>query len=314
MLSRIAGSLFWIGRYLERAENISRILEVKLQQFTEDPTVDEQAASASLLGAMGLELGEHTDELIDGSAVMRYLWYDPDSDSSVRAMIAAMRQSARRIRETISPELWEAINTTFNEIFSSSFTAIRPIASLQLVRLRCVQIAGLASQTMVHDEAYHFFSLGQSLERVDMTSRLISTVAVEGNNLVAWTRALRAVGGYHAFTRTYFGEGDYLDATRFLIVDRRFPHSLVYGLQAVQDSLGELDPINVKARQDPTARLVGRTRSRMEYLDTPELIQGLTARMEQVQIACAQVSAELTQRYFASTEASIWHWEVMACD
>ena len=68
MLSRIAGSLFWIGRYLERAENISRILEVKLQQFLEDPTVDERAASSSLLGAMGLDMSEHTDELIDAGA------------------------------------------------------------------------------------------------------------------------------------------------------------------------------------------------------------------------------------------------------
>ena len=167
---------------------------------------------------------------------------------------------------------------------------------------------------MVHDEAYHFFLLGQSLERVDMTSRLISTVAVEGNTLVAWTRALRAVGGHHAFNRTYFGEGDYLDAARFLIVDRRFPHSLVYGLQAVQDSLGELDPINVKARQDPTARLVGRTRSRMEYLDASELIEGLEDRMEQVQVACAQVSGELTDRYFAGIEVSVWHREVLVCD
>jgi len=314
MLSRIAGSLFWIGRYLERAENISRILEVKLQQFLEDPTVDERAASSSLLGAMGLDMSEHTDELIDAGAVLRYLWYDPDSPSSVRAIVAAVRQSARRIRETISPESWEAINTTYNEVFSASFTAIRPTASLQLVRLRCVQIAGLASQTMVHDEAYHFFLLGQSLERVDMTSRLISTVAVEGNTLVAWTRALRAVGGHHAFNRTYFGEGDYLDAARFLIVDRRFPHSLVYGLQAVQDSLGELDPINVKARQDPTARLVGRTRSRMEYLDASELIEGLEDRMEQVQVACAQVSGELTDRYFAGIEVSVWHREVLVCD
>ena len=88
MLSRIAGSLFWIGRYLERAENISRILEVKLQQFLEDPTVDERAASSSLLGAMGLDMSEHTDELIDAGAVLRYLWYDPDSPSSVRAIVA----------------------------------------------------------------------------------------------------------------------------------------------------------------------------------------------------------------------------------
>lgn len=314
MLSRIADSLFWIGRYLERAEDISRFLDAKLQQFVEDPTIDEQQAATSLLAAMGLDAIELADPVIDARTVMKYLCYDPDAPSSMRAILGAVREMARRLRETISAELWEAINTSYHEVASSSFTAIRPTAALQLVRLRCVQITGLAAQTMVQDEAYHFLLLGRFLERVDMTSRLISTVPAEGGNLTAWTRALRAVGGYHAFTRTYSGEGDYLDAARFLIVDRRFPRSLVYGLQAVTDSLAELDPINVKARQDPTARLVGRVRSQLEYLDPAELADGLRERMEQVQVTCAEASEQLGRRYFGGAEVPSWHRVVLLCD
>lgn len=313
MLSRIAEALFWIGRYLERAEDISRILDVQLQQFVEDPTTDEREAAAALMAAMGFDLETFGDQPVDARLVMKYLCYDPDQPSSMRAILTSIREAARRVRETISAELWEAINTTYHEVNSSSFAVIRPAAALQLVRLRCVQITGLATQTMVRDEAYHFLMLGRFLERVDMTSRLISTVPSQGANLVAWTRALRAVGGYHAFTRTYAGEGDNLDAARFLTVDRRFPRSLVHGLHAVEASLVELDPINAKAGLDATIRLVGRTRSQLEFLDPADLADGLRERMEDVQQACAEVNVQVSSRYFEGAEAAAWRKEVVTC-
>ena len=314
MLSRIADSLFWVGRYLERAEDLSRILDVQLQRFIEDPTVDEEQAAEALLAAMGFELSELTDETLDARTVLNLLCYDAEQPSSIRAILANIRETARRIRETLSVELWEAINTTYHEVMSSSFTAIRPTAALQLVRLRCVQIAGLANQSMIHDEAYHFMLLGRYLERVDMTSRLISALPGPKAGLVAWTNALRGVGGYHAFTRTYAGEGDIADAARFLIVDRRFPRSLVFGLQAVQDSLAELDPVNVKARTDAISRVVGRVRSGLEYMDPAELAVDLHDRMEQVQMAVLDVSRRLSKRYFEGAELSVWRREEVLCD
>lgn len=314
MLSRIADSLFWVGRYLERAEDLSRILDVQLQRFIEDPTVDERDGAQSLLAAMGFDLAEMADETIDARTVMNLLCYDETKPSSIRAVLSNVRETARRIREIISAELWEAINTTFHEVMSSSFTAIRPAAALQLVRLRCVQIAGLATQSMIHDEAYHFMLLGRHLERVDMTSRLISALPGPSAGLVAWTNALRGVGGYHAFTRAYAGEGDIADAARFLIVDRRFPRSLVFGLQAVQDSLSELDPVNVKSRTDSISRVVGRVRSGLEYMDPADLAVDLHQRMEDVQMAVLEVSQQLSRRYFEGAELSVWRREAVLCD
>lgn len=313
MLSRIADSLYWIGRYVERAEDTTRILDVHLQQFVEDPTTDQQEAAAALMAAMGFDLEELPEETIDAGVVLRYLCYDADEPTSIRAMVAAVREAARRVRETISAELWEAINTTYHEVNSRGFARLRPTAALQQARLRCVHIAGLATQSMVRDEAFCFLELGRFVERVDMTSRLIRTVSGHESRMVFWARALRAVGGYHAFTRTYAGEGDQFDAARFLIVDRRFPRSLVYGLQSVQDALGELEPINVKMRQDPVARLVGRTRSQLEYMDPADLVVDLPERMEQIQIAMSEVNEQISQRYFEGATAAIWRREMLAC-
>ncbi|GAA2183811.1 alpha-E domain-containing protein [Brooklawnia cerclae] len=314
MLSRIADSLFWIGRYLERAEDTSRIVGVHLQRFAEDPTVDERVAPVAILAAMGVDPQDLVHERVDMGMMLERLCYDPDSPTSTRAVLRAAREAARRVRDVISPELWEAINAAYHEFMAPSFTSMRPTAALQLMRTRCVQIAGIADSLMTRDEAYHFLVLGRYLERVDMSSRSVSTVPDHGDQLVAWTVALRACGGFHAFTRTYAGAGDAVDAARFLIVDRRFPRSLVHGMQAVQDALAELDPINVNLRLDPTARIIARVRSWLEYMDPAELVIGLEDRMERVQTACAEVSDQVFNRYFEGPGVVAWHKEVTVCD
>ena len=97
-------------------------------------------------------------------------------------------------------------------------------------------------------------------------------------------------------------------------VDRHFPRSLVFGLQAVQDSLAELDPVNVKARTDAISRVVGRVRSGLEYMDPTELAVDLHDRMEQVQMAVLDVSRRLSKRYFEGAELSVWRREEVLCD
>ena len=142
MLSRIADSLFWVGRYLERAEDLSRILDVQLQRFIEDPTVDEEQAAEALLAAMGFELSELTDETLDARTVLNLLCYDAEQPSSIRAILANIRETARRIRETLSVELWEAINTTYHEVMSSSFACCHSSSMRYLSRLAAVTGSG----------------------------------------------------------------------------------------------------------------------------------------------------------------------------
>ena len=150
MLSRIAESLFWIGRYLERAEDTCRIVEVHLQLLLDDPSVDQEAAGQSLLEVMGEAPAEGRPA--DAQYVLTTLCYDADSAASVAAALGGARESARRARETVSTEMWESINTTWNSVRGGRLQRMRPATAFKLIRERCAVISGTADSTMSHDE------------------------------------------------------------------------------------------------------------------------------------------------------------------
>ena len=218
MLSRIAESLFWIGRYVERAEDTARILDVQTQLILEDPGVDEETTCRSLLSIMGVDFDEETE--IGTAEVMRVLAYDTTSTASIAATLAAARESARRARETLSTSMWEAMNTTYRAIPSGHFRSMRPPVAFRWVRDRAAQINGIAEATMTRDEGYQFLVLGRSIERADMTSRLVATAALTSGS--AWGTSLRACGAYEAFLRTYKGLETERGAAEFLLLDRLF--------------------------------------------------------------------------------------------
>jgi uncharacterized alpha-E superfamily protein len=300
MLSRIAESLFWIGRYLERAEDTSRIVDVYRTLLLGDPTVDEEYASGNLLQVMGVQVAERpsTEE------VMRALYYDEESPCSVISAIHGAREAARRARETVSTEMWEAINITWHSIREGRLEELNAATGFKLIRERCAVITGVADQTMSHDEGWHFLTLGRSIERVDMTARMILTAGSQG----AWQNVLLGCGAHHAFVRTYGGATSDRDAAEFLLLDRLFPRSVVYTLHAAEDSLTQLDYHILRAGFDDEAlRLLGTARTSLEYLLPERIMDGLNERMAALQQTCIEVSEAITKRYFSGAVAPTWH-------
>ncbi|MDR1790429.1 MAG: alpha-E domain-containing protein [Propionibacteriaceae bacterium] len=302
MLSRIAESLFWIGRYLERAEDTCRIVEVHLQLLLEDPSVDQEEAATTLLSVMGSPVIETPDT----AEVMRALCYDELSPCSIASALGGAREAARRARETVSTEMWEAINTTWNSVKGGRLQRMRPGSAFTHIRERCAVISGVADQTMSHDEGWHFLNLGRSIERVDMTARMISTATfTAGAN--AWTNVLRGCGAHHAFVRTYGGVTTDEDAAEFLLLDRLFPHSLVYTLGAAEISLRHLDQNQQRVGFDDEAqRLLGTSRSALEYCPPDQLLHELTGRMADLQRTCVKVSEAVSAKYFSGAVAASW--------
>lgn len=318
MLSRIAESLFWIGRYLERAEDTCRLLDVQTQQLVEDPTADEYTMTLSLLGVMGLD----ATEAIRGQAVglglvFEQLCYDPQAPSSVVFALAGARESARRARETVSVEMWEGINTTYLEATSRRFRRQRPTSALKQVRERCATISGMADQTMSHDEGWQFLRLGRSLERVDMTARLLAQAAQNGASSIAWANALRACGAHHAFIRLYGGDQVDVEAAEFLLLDRTFPRSVVHSLTVVEEALQELlqgSAPRGTAHGYITDRALleaGRARASLEYRTDADLLQNLPVRMEQLQVSCRTISDAVNAKYFEVSEMAQWMGEAL---
>lgn len=304
MLSRIAESLFWIGRYLERAEDTTRIVEVHLQLLIDDPSVDQDGAALNLLAVMGAPAGE----VADTAEVLRVLCYDPVSPCSVAAALGGAREAARRARETVSSEMWEAINTTWYSVRGGRLQRMRPASAFRHVRERCAVISGTADQTMSHDEGWHFLTLGRSLERVDMTARLISTAQVAGGIQSAWNNVLRGCGAHHAFVRTYGGVTTDRDAAEFLLLDRLFPRSVVHNLAAAESALTELDFAGGRrvGFDDEARRLLGTARAALEYRAPGTILDDLPHRMADLQRTCSQVSETVTRRYLSGATVATW--------
>ena len=174
MLSRIAESMFWIGRYVERAEDTARILDVQTQLLLEDPG----GRRGRHLPHPAVDHGRRRRRATPRrrpADVLELLAYDPTSPASIAAALAAARESARRARETLSTPMWEAMNTTYRAIPSGQFRAMRPPDRFRWVRDRAALINGTADATMTRDEGWQFLVLGRSIERADMTARLVAT-------------------------------------------------------------------------------------------------------------------------------------------
>ncbi|CAN5226618.1 MAG: hypothetical protein JWP10_834 [Nocardioidaceae bacterium] len=302
MLSRIAESLFWIGRYVERADDTARILDVQTQLLVEDTSIDEATSCAQLLSVMGVE---DYDEDPSRRSILKLLAYDTESPTSIASSIGAARESARRARETLSTDMWETINTAWRGLPAT--TAMRPPDMFRWVRTRAAVIAGIADSTMSRDEGWHFLVLGRSIERVDMTARLLSTAALSNGPKVAWPTTLRAAGAYEAFLRTYRGLEADRQAAEFLLLDRLFPRSIVSSLARAEKSLQNLERSGQRAGfSDEALRLLGRTRAELEYQPLADIVFDLPVEMERVQRNCTAATDAVTKRYFSHGDALSW--------
>jgi uncharacterized alpha-E superfamily protein len=303
MLSRIAESLFWIGRYVERAEDTARLLQTHLRVLAEDTSIAEVDACRNLLALMSVDsIAEprHAD-------LLRVLGYDRSEPTSISSSWASARDNARRAREVIPLELWECINTTWHQLPSDGFTMAGAHSFLGWARERSALFTGIARGTMVRDEGWQFLLLGRSLEQMDMTSRIVASASLTTGSS-QWPSVLRGCGGHDAFLRTYGGLHTDPDAARFLIIDARFPRSVMHGLVAASDCLTNVSHANPSA-SIPSAealRRLGQQRARLEYTDIGQLLERLDEEMSCVQDVSAAVTETVTSSFFAAAEPTPW--------
>ena len=304
MLSRIAEAVFWIGRYLERADDTARILDVHLHLLIEDPYLPEPLACAGLLDVMGVPVVDGTE--VDRRQVLDALAWDMTSPSSITGSLGAARENARRVREIISSELWECLNTAWIGLPAARRRATAPHQVLRWVRERAALVAGTADASMSRDDAWRFLVLGRSLERADMTARLVASSAITGG-AGAWTTLLRSCGAYESYVRTYRGVASDARAAEFLLLDRLFPRSVLYALGSAEECLDELTPAPDRAGvKDRGRRVLGRARSGLEFREIEEILADLPAQMDRVQRACSEASDAVSWRYFPQAVTTPW--------
>ena len=304
MLSRIAESLFWIGRYIERSDGTARILDVHLQLLLEDPWIEEDLACRSLLSVMGSEAPD--DAVLTRQDILSILAVDRSEPASIAYSLGAARENARRAREIVSTELWECLNTTRARM-PRKVSSDKVHEFFGWVRERSALAVGIIESATSRDEAWQFFTLGRSIERADMTARLLATRSLTEASGPSWTTILRSCGAYEAYLRTYRGVPSARNAAEFLLLDRLFPRSILFSVTRAEQCMRDIEPRAARVGvSDQAQRLLGQIRSELEYRPISEILVDLTMHMDNVQLATSAASEAIRQRYFPTNAAPSW--------
>ncbi|WP_454790975.1 alpha-E domain-containing protein [Mycolicibacterium lutetiense] len=308
MLARNAESLYWIGRYVERADDTARILDVTVHQLLEDSSVDPDVASRTLLRVLGIE---PPTRRLDMWSLTDIVAFSRDSGGiSIVDSISSARENARGAREVTSTEIWECLNTTYNALAERERAAKRlgPHEFLSYVEGRAAMFAGLADSTLSRDDGYRFMLLGRAIERVDMTVRLLLSRVGDSGSSPAWVTLLRSAGAHDTYLRTYRGVLDAGRVVEFMLLDRLFPRSIFYSLRLAEHSLDELlnRPHSRLGATAEAQRLLGRARSELEFLQPGALLDSLDARLAGLQKTCRDVGEALALQYFHSAPWVAW--------
>jgi uncharacterized alpha-E superfamily protein len=306
LLSRIAETIYWTGRYVERADDTARLVDVYVHRMLGETGAGSDAACRALFGILGVQADTETD--LDIGVVLFRLVYEVQSPSAIAGSMLGARAGARGIREVISSEMWECLNVTAHGLSGQRRAAERlgPHVYLRYIRERAALFFGLADSTMSHDDAWRFLILGRSLERADMTARLLLARMAAPDDL-GWPVLLRACGAHESFIRTHGWAAEPERVAEFLLLDRLFPRSVVHALTAAEECLAALNPGAVRAGvDDPARRPVGRLRNRLEYADPKQLTEQLPELLATLQETCVEASEAIAKRYFQYQAPVAW--------
>ena len=253
MLSRVASHLYWLSRYLERAENMARILDVGASLALLSGQGDEQAAIEPLVITDTLEAFDATGSVRTPENVARFLAWDPTHPSSVVNCLEASRENARAVRGSITSEMWENINDTWLQLAARRRAGglVADAAYFEWVKERSHLFRGITFATIRRDQPYRFIRLGTFIERADNTARILSvkqarqSAQAQGDGLTDYYRlsaVLRSVSALEAYRDIYRDAIDSRRVAEMLIFDESVPRSLRFCFDEVVRILAQLPP------------------------------------------------------------------------
>ena len=254
MLARTADSLFWLGRYSERAGNIARGLHASVRMSSISPGEGETEEWAALLLASGTDPDFRARQPeASGRAVVEWLTLDHENPSSIASCLEAARRNARAVRTALTVDMWEAVNDTWIELRRLASDAVQDDhlpAFLDWVKSRSLAFNGAAADTMLRDDSWRFTHLGTMLERADNTARLLdarhaSFSAPEIEGQVQWQAVLRSVASLRAYQHVYRSRLEPARVAELLLLRKEMPRSLRFCYARVDHTLAEIAAADV---------------------------------------------------------------------
>lgn len=308
MLSRVAESLYWLGRYVERAENVARAVDVNLQLQLDLPG-EERPWDPVVQTGGNADLFFRKYAHATAENVMNFLAFDRENPSSIVSCVAAVRENARTVRENIPTELWMVINRFHLHLSDPEVQAKMlesPHGFFESVKEFSQLVVGIMHATMNHDEAWQFSRIGKFIERADQTSRIldvkyyillpdVSMVGMQLDN-VQWSSLLKSISAFQMFRRAY-GEVTPRNVAEFLLLSQDFPRSLRHCLAQTMDALRN---VALPERADAESlRICGRAHAMLEFTTIDEIqAKGLHQSIDAFQSGLNDLSLAIRADFF----------------
>jgi uncharacterized alpha-E superfamily protein len=308
MLPRIADSLFWIGRYMERADNTARILDVNYHMLLEQPPDTYKLRWDPLIAVTGeRERFYKSHEEASAQTAFEFLGYAEDNPNSIGQCIVNARENARTIRDRISRELWEDINSLYYKITKLRDDGESLSRFCDAVKRGGHRFHGVCDATLARDEGWHFVEAGCVLERAEMTARILDVhyhqlmevpQILNESRSHLWMAVLKSVAAYEFYKRQY-GQIEPARVAQLLLLDARHPRSVRFNLSALQGSLHAISGSIPGSYANEAERLTGRVHERLTYDSIEEIFDGgLHDYLTDLQDTCLNIGEQVTRAYF----------------
>ena len=319
MLSRVASSIYWLSRYIERAENVARFVDVNsnLTLGKNAPIRGQWSPLVSITGDE--ELYNDPNGAPTRAGVLHFLMLDRRNPNSIWSCIELARENARGIRDVLPVSVWEQINRFYHMIQSTDDLPMSdPVRFCEQVKLASHVIDGMCDSTMAHDEAWHFARLGRLTERADKTSRIVDVQYYlllpkpfdvgSAIDTVRWVALLKSTTSLSRYRKMY-GSVEPARVAEFLILDREFPRSMRFCLIQAQASLRAITGTRPDTFQYSSEQVLGQLRAHLDYATIDDLIrQGLHDFVGDFQQRLNQVGDSIEANFFDNprrTDASL---------
>ena len=313
MLSRVADSLYWMSRYLERAEHTARLIDVNLHQMLEQTGMDTTMRWELLLKSLHMSPSE---EVNDAYIVTELLTFNQSNPSSIVSCVAAARENARQIREQISSEMWEQINQLYLHVKDTTMAEMwfgEPHQFLSSIKAGVHLFQGITDATMSHSEGWHFIRLSRFLERAMATASLLDVYFREllstqqpsehdsgQPNYLNWVGLLRSCAAFEAYCKVYTAVMQPDHIAEFLLLNAESPRSIRFCAAMMQMALQNIAHATNTRSPSKAERVVGRLRASLDYDQIDEIISGdMHAYLENIRRQCGQIHEAIYQTYIS---------------
>ncbi len=307
MLSRVADSLYWMSRYLERAEHTVRMLDVNLSMTLDPSSTSEEGRWKRVLAALGNPEGLEWNGDFYGLA--HALAFERDNCASITGCITAARENARQVREEITSEQWQQLNRMYHRVTDEAPEKGHRLDEFPAATLDDLHLfQGATDSSMSHGEGWHFIQIGRAIERATAIATLIGVFEWDASESISegagsqqfleWIGLLRCCTAFESYCNLYTADLTQPQILRFLLLNKEFPHSVRYSIDQLRWALLALQEGSGRLVAEEISRVAGRMQASLNFCEISEVVHhGVGAYVQNITHQCRHIHALIYRDY-----------------